>query len=288
MKAKTKSEIAIEYIAIVIGTALYAVGFQYFLYPNSIIVGGVSGIAMIINLLTSLPVGLLTVVLNIPLFILAWKYFGTDFIVSSLVGMVLSSVFIDVLALHPINATEDMLLACFIGGAIKGFGLGLVYYVGATTGGSDIVAKFARRKYPYINFGTIVLVMDCIIIILFATIFNKIEGAMYAVIAMFIASKVVDLVLYGMDNSNVCYIISNESDEITKEITETLNRGVTILEGKGAYSHEDKQVLLCVIKKPQITAVRKIVKNVDEHAFFIVTDAKNVFGNGFGDIADMS
>lgn len=288
MKAKTKSEIAIEYIAIVIGTALYAVGFQYFLYPNSIIVGGVSGIAMIINLLTSLPVGLLTVILNIPLFILAWKYFGTDFIVSSLVGMVLSSVFIDVLALHPINATEDMLLACFIGGAIKGFGLGLVYYVGATTGGSDIVAKFARRKYPYINFGTIVLVMDCIIIILFATIFNKIEGAMYAVIAMFIASKVVDLVLYGMDNSNVCYIISNESDEITKEITETLNRGVTILEGKGAYSHEDKQVLLCVIKKPQITAVRKIVKNVDEHAFFIVTDAKNVFGNGFGDIADMS
>lgn len=288
MKAKKKSEIAIEYIAIVIGTALYAVGFQYFLYPNSIIVGGVSGIAMIINLLTSLPVGLLTVILNIPLFILAWKYFGTDFIVSSLVGMVLSSVFIDVLALHPINATEDMLLACFIGGAIKGFGLGLVYYVGATTGGSDIVAKFARRKYPYINFGTIVLVMDCIIIILFATIFNKIEGAMYAVIAMFIASKVVDLVLYGMDNSNVCYIISNESDEITKEITETLNRGVTILEGKGAYSHEDKQVLLCVIKKPQITAVRKIVKNVDEHAFFIVTDAKNVFGNGFGDIADMS
>lgn len=288
MKAKKKSEIAIEYIAIVIGTALYAVGFQYFLYPNSIIVGGVSGIAMIINLLTSLPVGLLIVILNIPLFILAWKYFGTDFIVSSLVGMVLSSVFIDVLALHPINATEDMLLACFIGGAIKGFGLGLVYYVGATTGGSDIVAKFARRKYPYINFGTIVLVMDCIIIILFATIFNKIEGAMYAVIAMFIASKVVDLVLYGMDNSNVCYIISNESDEITKEITETLNRGVTILEGKGAYSHEDKQVLLCVIKKPQITAVRKIVKNVDEHAFFIVTDAKNVFGNGFGDIADMS
>ena len=288
MNAKKKREIALEYLVIIIGTALYAVGFQYFLYPNSIIVGGVSGIAMIINLLTKLPVGLLTVILNIPLFILAWKHFGKQFIIGSLVGMILSSVFIDILALRPINATDDMLLACFIGGAIKGFGLGLVYYVGATTGGIDIVAKFARRKYPYINFGTIVLSMDCVIIILFAVIFNEIEGAMYAVIAMFVVSKVVDLVLYGTDNSNVCYIISNESTEIVKEITETLNRGVTILEGKGAYSHEDKQVLLCVIKKPQITAVRKIVKNVDEHAFFIVTDAKNVFGKGFGDIADMN
>ena len=288
MKATKKSEIALQYLVITIGTALYAVGFQYFLYPNSIIVGGVSGIAMIINLLTSLPVGLLTVILNIPLFILAWKYFGMNFIVSSFVGMVLSSVFIDILALHPINATDDMLLACIIGGAIKGFGLGLVYYVGATTGGSDIVAKFARRKFPYINFGTLVLLMDCVIIILFAVIFNEIQGAMYAVITMFVVSKVMDLVLYGTDNSNVCYIISNESEVIVKEITETLKRGVTILEGQGAYSHEDKQVLLCVIKKPQITAVRKIIKNVDEHAFFIVTDAKNVFGKGFGDIADMS
>ena len=288
MKVEKKKELAIEYIVIVLGTALYAVGFQYFLYPNSIIVGGVSGIAMIINLLTSLPVGLLTVILNIPLFILAWKHFGTHFIIGSLVGMLLSSVFIDLLALHPVNATDDMLLACIIGGAFKGFGLGLVYYVGATTGGADIVAKFARRKYPYINFGTIVLVMDCVIIGLFAIIFKEIEGAMYAVISMFVVSKTVDLVLYGTDNSNVCYIISNESDEIVKEITETLNRGVTILEGKGAYSHEDKQVLLCVIKKPQIAKVRKIIKTIDEHAFFIVTDAKNVFGKGFGDIADMN
>lgn len=288
MKANNKREIALQYLVIILGTLLYAVGFQYFLYPNSIIVGGVSGIAMIINMLTKLPVGLLTIILNIPLFILAWKHFGTHFIVGSLVGMLLSSVFVDILAIKPVNATEDMLLACFIGGAIKGFGLGLVYYVGATTGGMDIIARFARRKYPYINFGTFVMILDCVIVLLFAIIFNEIQGAMYAVIAMFVVSKVIDLVLYGTDNSSVCYIISNESDEITKEITETLNRGVTILEGKGAYSNQDKQVLLCVIKRPQITAVRKIVKNVDEKAFFIVTDAKNVFGNGFGDIADMN
>lgn len=282
------SEAFIKYAVITLGTAMYAVGFQIFLYPNAIIVGGVSGIAMIINMLTSLPVGVLTIIMNIPLFILAWRSFGSKFLVGSLVGMLLSSVFVDFLAMFSLDPTDDMLLACFIGGAVKGAGLGLVYYVGATTGGVDIVAKFARRKFPYINFGTIVLIMDCVIIIVFAIVFRKIESAMYAVIAMFITSKAIDLVLYGIDNSNVCYIISNESEQVVKAITDKLHRGVTILEGEGAYSHQNKQVLLCVVKRPQISDIRKMVKSIDENAFFIVTDAKNVYGRGFGDIGDMS
>lgn len=288
MKVKKTSEYIIKYILIVIGSALYAVGFQFFLYPNSIIVGGVSGIAMIINLLTELPIGVLTIVLNIPLFIIAWKYFGTGFIIGSLVGMTFSSVFVDVFAMLNVSPTSDMLLACIIGGAVKGLGLGLVYYAGATTGGSDIIAKFIRLKFPYINFGTVVLVTDFAIIILFAAIFNKVEAAMYAVIAMFVVSKVVDLVLYGIDNSSVCYIISEKSDNIVKEITDRLRRGVTILDGEGAYSHKSKQVLLCVVKRTQIIEIRKLIKNIDENAFFIVTDAKNVFGKGFGDISDFS
>lgn len=287
MKKSKFSEALIKYAVITIGTAMYAVGFQIFLYPNAIIVGGVSGIAMIINMLTSLPVGVLTIILNVPLFILAWRTFGSKFIVGSLVGMLLSSVFVDLLAIFSLDPTDDMLLACFIGGAVKGVGLGLVYYVGATTGGADIVAKFARRRFPYINFGTIVLVMDCIIIIVFAIVFKKIESAMYAVIAMFVTSKAIDLVLYGIDNSNVCYIISNESEQVVKAITDTLHRGVTILDGEGAYSHQNKQVLLCVVKRTQISDIRKMVKSIDENAFFIVTDAKNVYGRGFGDIGDM-
>ena len=281
------SEALIKYAVITLGTAMYAVGFQIFLYPNAIIVGGVSGIAMIINMLTSLPVGVLTIILNVPLFIMAWRSFGSKFLVGSLVGMLLSSVFVDLLAIFNLYPTDDMLLACFIGGAVKGVGLGLVYYVGATTGGADIVAKFARRRFPYINFGTIVLVMDCIIIIVFAIVFKKIESAMYAVIAMFVTSKAIDLVLYGIDNSNVCYIISNESEQVVKAITDTLHRGVTILDGEGAYSHQNKQVLLCVVKRTQISDIRKMVKSIDENAFFIVTDAKNVYGRGFGDIGDM-
>lgn len=288
MKTAKPSEYIIKYALIVVGAALYAAGFQFFLYPNSIIVGGVSGIAMIINYLADLPVGIMTIVLNIPLFIIAWKHFGTGFIIGSAVGMALSSVLIDIFALWQISPTDDMLLACIIGGAVKGLGLGFVYYAGATTGGADIVAKFLRMRFPYINLGTIVWLTDFAVIVVFATIFNKVEAAMYAVIAMFVVSKVIDLVLYGIDNSNVCYIISEKSEEITSRITDTLHRGVTILEGEGAYSHQSKQVLLCVVKRTQISEIRKMIRNVDEHAFFIVTDAKNVFGQGFGDIGDFS
>ena len=283
-----KREQVLKYALIVIGSAIYAVGFQFFLYPNSIIVGGLTGIAMIINMLTSLPVGVMTIIMNVPLFIVAWKQFGRDFIVSSLVGMLLSSVFVDLLALFEVSPTGDMLLACIIGGAVKGLGLGMVYYASATTGGIDIVAKFLRRRFPYINFGTIVLLIDSVIIAVFAAVFNKLEAAMYAVIAMFVVSKVIDLVLYGIDNSNVCYIISDESEKLIKDITAHLHRGITILDGEGAYSHRNKQVLLCVIKRTQIAQIRKIIRNIDENAFFIVTDAKNVFGRGFGDIADLS
>ena len=286
IKNKKIKAITIKYLMIIVGSALFAAGFQFFLYPNSIIVGGVSGIAMIINLLTKLPVGLLTIVLNIPLFIIAWRYFGTGFIVSSLVGMLLSSVFVDLFALLSISPTNDMLLACIIGGAVKGLGLGIIYYAGATTGGTDIIAKFIRLRFPYLNFGTVVLITDCFIIVAFAAIFNKIESAMYAVITMFVVSKVVDLVLYGIDNSSVCYIISEKSDQLVTDITDRLHRGVTILEGEGAYSHQNKQVLLCVVKRTQIADIRKMIKSIDENAFFIITDAKNVFGKGFGDIAD--
>lgn len=286
MKAIKSKDYVWQYVLIIIGSALFAAGFQFFLYPNSIIVGGVSGIAMIINYLTELPVGVMNIVLNIPLFIIAWRQFGTKFVIGSFVGMMLSSVFVDLFALVSYSPTDDMLLACIIGGAIKGLGMGIIYYAGATTGGTDIIAKFVRLKYPYINFGTLILITDAIIILAFAIIFHKVEGAMYAVIAMFVVSRVIDLVLYGVDNSNVCYIISEKSEQLVNDITDSLHRGVTILEGEGAYSHQNKQVLLCVVKRTQVSDIRKIIKSVDENAFFIITDAKNVFGKGFGDISD--
>lgn len=287
LSGKSALSIVVKYLIIVVGSLIFAASFQFFLYPNSIVSGGVTGIAQIINRLTGLPVGVLSIIMNVPLFIIAWRHFGLDFIVSSFVAMTLFSVFVDVFAVLNIAVTDDAMLASIIGGVIKGIGLGMIYYVGSTTGGIDIVVRLARRRYPHINFGTLMLVMDAVIVAAYAFIFKIYDSAMYSLICMFVMSKVVDLVLYGLDNSSICYIISEHSEDIVKEITfGELHRGVTLLSGEGAYTHEKRPVVMCVIKRPQIAAIRRLVRTLDPNAFLIVTDAKNVFGKGFDSIND--
>ena len=277
-----------KYLLIVLGSAVYAIGFQYFMFPNNIVSGGVTGIAMILNHFTRWPVGMTVLVLNIPLFVIAWRHFGTDYLVGSLVGTAISSVCVDLFASTGIVATTDPMLGSIIGGVIKGAGMGMIYYVGASTGGIDIVAKMLRQKYQQINFGTIVLLLDVVIVAAYAFVLHKYQSAMYSLIGMYVVSKVVDLVLYGIDNASLCYIVSEKSEELAKEIISGhVHRGVTILEGEGAYSHQTKHVIMCVIKRTQIGEMRRLVRQVDERAFFIVTDAKNVFGNGFESISEV-
>ena len=277
-----------KYLTIAIGTVLYAVGFQFFLYPNNITSGGVVGTAMIINQLTGFPVGVMTILLNVPLFLVAWRHFGLDFLIGSLVGMGLSSVLVDVFAGFGIMATDDPMLAAVIGGVIKGAGLGIIYYVGASTGGIDIVVKILRRRLASVNFGTIMLLLDTGIIAAYAMVLGRYESAMYSLICMYVTTKVVDVALYGIDNACLCYIISSRTGEITREIVSgPLHRGVTVLEGRGAYSGTHRDVLMCVIKRQQIGQLKRLVKAQDEKAFFIVTNAKNVFGNGFENISEV-
>ena len=287
MPKRSARDIAREWGLIILGAATYAVGFQFFFYPNDSIAGGVTGISTIINLLTGAPVGVVSIIINIPLFAFAWKKFGTRFMLMSLVGMALTYIFVDLFALIDFAATDDLFLAGTIGACLNGAGLGLVYRAGATTGGIDIVAKILRRRYPYINFGTFVLVLDIAIIAVFAAIYREWEAAMYAVIAMFVVTRAIDVMLYGLDTSKVCYLISEEkSTELERAITETMHRGVTRLHGEGGYTGAEREVLMRVIKKRQITDLRKIVRAVDPAAFFVVTDANDVFGNGFGNIQD--
>ena len=277
-----------KYLTIAIGTVLYAVGFQFFLYPNNITSGGVVGTAMIINQLTGFPVGVMTILLNVPLFLVAWRHFGLDFLIGSLVGMGLSSVLVDVFAGFGIIATHDPMLAAVIGGVIKGAGLGIIYYAGASTGGIDIVVKILRRRLASVNFGTIMLLLDTGIIAAYAMVLGRYESAMYSLICMYVTTKVVDVALYGIDNACLCYIISSRTGEITREIVSgPLHRGVTVLEGRGAYSGTHRDVLMCVIKRQQIGQLKRLVKAQDEKAFFIVTNAKNVFGNGFENISEV-
>ena len=284
-RSKTKLKSALNVLKILLGSAIFAVGIQWFFHPAALLSGGVTGIAMVINYLTSAPIGVMLAALNLPLFLIALKKYGWRFMGGSLLGTLASSLFIDLLSLVKLSITAEPLLAAIYGGIITGLGLGIVYSTGSTTGGTDILAKLIRERFPYVNFGTMILVLDGVIIAAYALIFGKYENAMYTVIAVYIAARVIDLVLYGSSQSKLCHIISEFSDEIKAAIVDKLNRGVTVLSGKGAYSGQDKQILLCVVKRQQIVEIKKIVKNIDKKAFVIVTDTRDVFGEGFGDIS---
>ena len=286
MRTQTVSRQITDILKLVAGSFIYAVGFQFFMYPNDIVTGGVTGIAMIINYLTRLPVGMLTILMNIPLFLFSWKKFGLRFIAYSLVSMLLCSVFVDILAAVPLAMTKDPLLGAIYGGVIHGLGMGIVFQTGATTGGMDIIAKFLRQKYQHINIGTFILALDVLVIGSFALIFKLYDRAMFAIICMYASTKVIDFVLYGAINSKVCYIITDESTRIKDAIVNELNRGVTYLHGEGAWSGKEKKIILCVIKQRQIVELKQLVYGIDPTAFMIVSDSREVFGKGFSSIAD--
>ncbi len=278
-------QLLISTFKIFAGTLLGAASFRYLTFPNSIVSGGITGIAQILNLLVGTPIGIMTIVMNIPLFLLAWKKLGRGFVVGSLVSMVLSSVFIDLLAYVPFEITTDPLLAAVYGGLVSGFGWGLVYSTGATGGGIDIPARMLRRKYPYLNFGMIQLCMNAVIILAFAVIFRKFESCMYTVICMYVSSRVIDIVTYGPVTGRLCFVISDKSAEVEEAITRQLVRGVTFLHGEGAWSKSEKEVIMCVVKRQQIAELRRIVRGIDPHAFTVISDARGVYGAGFDNIA---
>ena len=266
---------------VTLGCAILAASFAFLTYPNNIVSGGLTGVSQIINLLTGLPVGVMVIVLNVPLFIVAWRKLGIRFVIFSFLGTVLSSVFIDLFSMAELVLTNDTLLASVYGGLTKGLGVGLIYHVGATTGGSDIVSRLLRRKYSYINFGTISLCIDAVVVVAFAIIFKRFDSAMYTIITMFVSSRVVNLILYGLSTSGVCHIVTTKPKLIAQEITGTLGRSATILRGEGAYSGTERFVVLCVVKRQQIPELKKIVAAWDEQAFVIVSESHEVFGKNF-------
>ena len=274
----------LDILKMVLGSAMAAAAFQFFTFPNSIVSGGVTGIAQIVHLLSSLPTGVLNIVLNIPLFVICWRHLGLRVLVGALAVMIMVSVFIDLFALTKAAATDDSLLASVYGGVLNGAGYGLIYTTGVTGGGIDILAKLLRRKYPHINFGNFILGMNVMVVLTFAILFHKYESCMYTMIEMFISSKVINLLLYGSNVSTVCYIISSVPAEISDAINREMHRGVTFLRGQGGWSGHDQPVILCVIKRPEIAQMRALVRNVDENAFFIVSEAKDVFGKNFENI----
>ena len=266
---------------ILLGSAVFALGFDLFLGPNDLNAGGVSGIAMIlVHLIGFGSVGTVTMLINLPLFVLGGLKIGKKFFVGSLVGMVSSSVLLDVFAKVP-GVSVEPLVAGIYGGVLCGLGLGMVFATGASTGGSDIVVRLLKMKYRNVPIGTINMVFDLAVATLTGIVYWDITKALYSGIAIFITGKIIDAVVYRFDYSKVVLIISDYYTEITGFIMEKLDRGATYLEGSGSYSGTPRKVIMTVVKPAQIADLKEAVMAIDPNAFLVVQDAHQVLGEGF-------
>ncbi len=279
---KTKKSMALSYLVILFASALYAVTFNWFYAANDIAYGGLTGIAMMINHIFGMPsIGLLVFLMNVPLFLLGWRLLGGKLLISSLVSMSLCSLFIDVLESIYTFKPMEPLLACIYGGVLLGVSLGLIFLQGATTGGTDIGARLLKRKLNWLPLGKLMLSIDLVVICSCAVAFQSVNSSLYGIVSLYISSIVLDGILYGMNTARMAYIISDKYEELSHAINQDLARGVTILHGEGAWSRQEKRVLLCAFKRQQIVTLKRMIKEIDPNAFLIVCKANEVLGDGF-------
>ena len=265
----------------VIGSAIFALGFSLFLGPNDLNAGGVSGIAMVlVHVIGFGSVGTVTMLINLPLFVLGGLKIGKRFFMGSLMGMVSSSVLLDVFAWIPGVQTEPLVAALY-GGVLCGLGLGTVFATGASTGGSDIVVRLLKMKYRNVPIGTINMFFDLSVAALTGLVFWDITKALYSGIAIFITGKIIDAVVYRFDYSKVVLIISDHYEKVAAFIMKELDRGATYLDGTGSYSGAPRKVVMTVVKPAQISDLKEAVMAIDDHAFLVVQDAHQVLGEGF-------
>lgn len=281
---RTPRQLAKNYLMIALGAGIYALAFDGCFVPNGIAFGGVTGLAQIVHFfLPRLPVGTLVILFNIPLFLLGWRLFGNHMLISSIVAMTASSLCIDGLALlYPFPPMEDKLLACLVGGVLLGVSLGVIFLQGATTGGTEIVARLLKLKFAWLPMGKLLLCADLVVVSIAALVFRSVGTALYGMVALYLSTFVMDQVLYGLDNAKVAYIISDRPEDIVKVILNDLDRSVTYLQGEGGYTGQSKKVILCAFKQREIVAIKETVRQVDPNAFMIVTSAHEVLGEGFG------
>ncbi len=280
MKSKIKT-IFWEYLLISIGSVVYAVSVSLFLDPNGIVPGGFTGIAMIIGyFFPTLRTGTVVLLLNVPIIFIGIFKFGIKFLTSTIYATVLSSIMMNVLA--PLGAlTHDPLLACVAGGCLMAIGLQLVLTQGATTGGTDIIVKLLRLKFRGISAGTMFIFTDGLVVLCAAIATRNVDSGLYAAMCIIVSAVVMDIILNGSNEAKMILLISDKYEAITKRLMTELDAGATLLDGHGAYSGNDKTVVLCVVKKALIARALKIIKAEDDQSFAIVTTANEVFGEGY-------
>lgn len=265
----------------ILGSAIFALGFDLFLIPNEMNTGGVSGLSMVIRKLLGFgSVGVIQILINVPLFLVGGIKIGKKFFWGSLLGMVCSSVFIDIFSAIPAPQTEYLLGALY-GALLCGLGIGLVFASGTSTGGSDILVRLLKLRYRDVPVGQICLCIDLVVSVLTGLVFRDVTKALYTGITVYITSRVVDSVIYRFDYSKVVMIITKEYDKVAEAVGETLHRGTTLLHGQGGYTGQETKVVLTVVKRPQQAELKELVMNIDPCAFIIVQEAHQVLGHGF-------
>lgn len=268
-----------EYLLLILGSFVAAAGFAFFILPCFLVSGGVSGIAVIINHLLGARVGIINLIINVPLFILARKKLGKGFLLKSLIATVMLSVFID--ALPQVNlARSDMLLASIFGGALIGVGLALCFASGGSTGGIDILTKLILNKYPHFSTGNMLLILDGIIIAASMLVMGA-EGGLYSILTVIISSKTIDFVTNGYSQAKLFWIISDNSQQISQQIMVELGRGASVVEITGAFTQKKKQALICLVGRQDVIKLKQIIKKADSTSFTFVLPANEVLGNGF-------
>ena len=275
-----------DFALLTLGAFIYACAVALFLTPAGTLNGGASGLAIIMNyLIPSVGTGIWIFVVNIPLLALAvWKL-GAVFSIKTVISVALTSVFTELLTpvpkMLPMFEGMDILPAAILGGICAGVGIGFAFKAGSCQGGSDIVVKVLRLKFKALKSGSLFLIIDGIVVCLGGIVFNNINALVFAVIVVFIQSKLTDLILYGQDGAKMVYIITDKQAQISERITKELHSGVTYLSGKGAYTGNDKQILMCAMRKQLLPQAKDIVKEEDKGAFMISTSASQVWGVGY-------
>lgn len=264
----------------ILGSFVMAIGISLFLLPNQLSTGGVSGIATITYYLFHIPMGTMMLIINVPLFLLSMYKIGKSFFFKSILGTISLSIFIDILdKIEPL--TQDRFLACVYGGIIIGLGTAILLKVESSTGGSDLVSYMARKYKPTIKTSNIIIIIDIIIVTVNIIFFKEIEIGLYSAIAIYLMGKIIDIVFEGIYFTKLILIISDKSEEISKEIEEKIQRGTTGLYGKGMYTNQEKLILMCAASRRDVSRIKIIARKIDKRSFIIITNSREVVGLGF-------
>ncbi len=272
----------IDIALIIVGAVCYSAGIHCFTDPYDIAPGGVAGISTILNELFGVNIGLMYGLINVPLVILGFVLLGKKLMIKTLISVATITFSTDYLLVYvPVYENGDKIIAAIFGGVLMGAGLGLTYLREGTSGGTDIINKIINKAMPHVKLGVITLMVDFVIIIASMLVFKNVETGLYAAIAIFISTRVLDMILYGSYEGKMLLIFSDSYQDIADMIMVEFNRGVTFLMAKGGYSGADKNVICCAVHKNEYAKIKRKVKDIDRRAFIIISSVAEVFGEGF-------